>query len=127
MRTFPEWVGQSARFALVAPLVFAVDWGILALLAAGGIPPLAGRLLSLSGSVCVGFLLNRAFTFRAAGRPSFAEFGQYVGAALLGIVVNYGCFAVAHWLGIPDPAAIGIGMLAAAAVTFTRFRAIFGR
>ncbi|MFN7398365.1 MAG: hypothetical protein ACK5SX_04700 [Sandaracinobacter sp.] len=48
-------------------------------------------------------------------------------AAGLGIAVNYGVFALAHRAGAPDPTAIGAGMLAAAAVTFTRFRAIFGR
>jgi hypothetical protein len=30
-------------------------------------------------------------------------------------------------LGLPAPAAIGVGMLAAALVTFTRFRAIFAK
>lgn len=123
----PAWVGQSLRFGLVAPLVFAVDWSVLHLLGQAGVPALAGRIASLSASVGVGFLLNRGFTFRAEGRPSLAEFRLYVVAAGLGIAVNYGVFAAAHRGGLPDPAAIGAGMLAAAAVTFTRFRAIFGR
>jgi putative flippase GtrA len=127
MSQLPSWVGQSLRFALVAPVVFAVDWGVLHLLGLAGVPVLAGRIGSLATSVAVGFILNRAFTFRAEGQPTLAEFRRYVLAAALGIVVNYGTFAVAHRLGLPDPAAIGAGMLAAAAVTFTRFRAIFGR
>lgn len=125
MRPTPNWVGQALRFAMVAPLVFAVDWGVLHALQELGVPPLAGRLGSLAASVGVGFLANRAFTFRAEGRPSWAEFRHYVAAALLGIAVNYGVFALAHRLGLPDPAAILAGMLAAAAVTFTRFRALF--
>jgi putative flippase GtrA len=127
MTEFPSWVGQALRFAMVAPIVFGVDWAVLGLLGSAGVPALAGRLLSLSASVSVGFLLNRAFTFRAGGRPSLAEFRLYVVAAGLGIAVNYGVFAAAHRGGLPDPAAIGAGMLAAAAVTFTRFRVIFGR
>lgn len=123
----PQWIGQSLRFGLVAPIVFGVDWGVLQLLGLAGIAPLGGRLGSLAASVCVGFALNRSFTFRAAGRPDLAEFRRYVGAAGLGIAVNYGMFAAAHRAGLPDPAAIGVGMLAAAVVTFTRFRAIFGR
>ncbi len=123
----PAWVGQCLRFGLVAPIVFAVDWSVLHLHGLAGVPALAGRLASLSASVGAGFLLNRTFTFRARGRPSLAEFRRYGVAAGLGIAVNYGVFVVAHRAGLPDPAAIGAGMLAAAAVTFARFRAIFGR
>lgn len=112
---------------MVAPIVFAVDWSVLHLVGLAGVPALAGRIVSLAASVGVGFLLNRAFTFRAEGRPSISEFRRYVVAAALGIAVNYGVFAIAHRAGLPDPAAIGAGMLAAAAVTFTRFRLIFGR
>lgn len=121
------WIGQSLRFGLVAPLIFLVDFGVLSLLATGGVPPLIGRLGSLAASVGVGFLLNRAFTFRASGRASFGEFGRYVLAAALGIAVNYGVFALALRAGAPHAAAIAAGMLAASLVTFTRFRAIFAR
>lgn len=127
MQERPPWIGQALRFGLVAPVVFAVDWSVLYLVGLSGVPALAGRIASLSASVGAGFLLNRGFTFRADGRPSLAEFRRYVLAAGLGIAVNYGVFAAAHRAGLPDPAAIGAGMLAAAAVTFTRFRAIFGR
>ena len=127
MRNLPAWVGQSLRFGLVAPLVFLVDYGVLSLLGEAGVPALAGRLLSLSASVGVGFLLNRRFTFRAEGRPTGREFGRYVAAAGLGIAVNYGVFALTHRAGLPNAAAVAAGMLAAALVTFTRFRAIFRR
>lgn len=127
MQQRPQWIGQSLRFAAVAPIVFAVDWSVLHLVGLAGVPALAGRCASLGASVAVGFLLNRAFTFRAEGRPSLAEFRRYVLAAGLGIAVNYGVFAAAHRFGLADPVAIGAGMLAAAAVTFTRFRAIFAR
>jgi putative flippase GtrA len=127
MSARPAWIGQALRFGMVAPLVFAVDWSVLHLLVGLGIPPLAARVGSLAASVGVGFLLNRAFTFRAAGRPTGREFGRYLLAAGLGIATNYGVFAAAHRLGLPDPAAIAAGMLAAAAVTFTRFRAVFAR
>ena len=127
MSNLPAWVGQSLRFGLVAPLVFLVDYGVLSLLGKAGVPALAGRLLSLSASVGVGFLVNRRFTFRAQGRPTWGQFGRYVAAAGLGIAVNYGVFAIAHRAGLPDAAAVASGMLAAALVTFTRFRAVFRR
>ena len=120
MHQRPQWIGQSLRFAAVAPVVFAVDWSVLHLFGMAGVPALAGRVASLGASVGVGFLLNRAFTFRAEGRPSLAEFRRYVVAAALGIGVNYGVFAAGHAMGLPDPAAIAAGMLAAAAVTFAR-------
>lgn len=123
----PAWIGQSIRFGLVAPLVFAVDWSVLHGLERLGLPLSAGRIGSLAASVCVGFLANRFFTFRAAGRPGLGEFGHYVAAAALGIAVNYGLFLLALRLGAPVPAAIGAGMMAAALVTFARFRAIFAR
>ena len=120
-------MGQSIRFGVVAPLIFLVDFGVLSLLVRVGVPPLLGRLGSLGASVCVGFLVNRAFTFRAAGRPTGGEFARYVAAAALGIAVNYGLFALAYKAGLAHWAAILSGMLAAALVTFTRFRAIFSR
>ncbi len=126
-KPLPSWVGQSLRFGLVAPVIFLVDWAVLTLLSGWGIPPLAGRVMSLAASVSVGFLLNRFFTFRAEGRPTAGEFGRYLVAAALGMAVNYGVFALLHWMGLPNAAAIGGGMLPAALVTFTRFRAIFGR
>ncbi len=118
-------IGQALRFGLVAPVIFLVDWAILAGLSALGTSPYAGRLLSLAGSVCVGFFLNRWFTFRAAGRPTWAEVRAYALAAALGIVVNYPAFALAVRLGVTHAAAIAAGMLCAAAVTFFRFKALF--
>jgi len=122
-KAVPPWVGQSLRFGMVAPVVFLVDLAILSAL--DGLGPYAGRVLSLAGSVVVGFLLNRFFTFRATGRPSLDEVRRYAIAAALGIGVNYGVFSVAIALGLPGAAAIGCGMLAAALVTFIRFRAVF--
>lgn len=110
---------------MVAPVIFLVDWGILSLLVQGGIAPELGRIGSLMGSVGVGFLLNRFFTFRVAGKPTFAEARRYALAAGLGIAVNYGVFVVAARLGMPHAPAIAAGMLAAALVTFVRFRAAF--
>ncbi|WP_199554279.1 GtrA family protein [Sandaracinobacteroides hominis] len=121
----PQWIGQSLRFGMVAPLVFLVDWGVLTGLSRLGIPPLWGRVFSLSASVGAGFLLNRFFTFRAEGRPTLPELGRYLLAAGLGMAVNYGVFALLHRAGLADAVAIAGGMLAAALVTFTRFRAIF--
>ena len=120
-----SWIGQALRFGLVAPVIFAVDWGLLTGLGRIGISPYAGRIASLGASVAVGFLLNRTFTFRAAGRPTLAELRRYLLAAILGIAVNYAVFSAAVWFGVPNAASIACGMLAAAAVTFLRFRAIF--
>jgi putative flippase GtrA len=127
MADHAPWIGQALRFGLVAPIVFGVDWGVLHGLGLLGVDPHLGRLLSLPASVLVGFLLNRSFTFRAAGRPTAGEAARYLVAALLGMLVNYGGFVVGLRLGLPAPAAIGVGMLAAALVTFTRFRAIFAK
>lgn len=122
-KPLPAWVGQSIRFGLVAPVIFLVDLGILTMLS--GLGPYVGRMASLSGSVVVGFLLNRFFTFQVSGRPTLAEARRYAVAAGLGIAVNYGVFVVAVRLGVPNAAAIAAGMLAAALVTFVRFRAVF--
>jgi len=124
-RPLPAWVGQSLRFGMVAPAVFLTDWGLLSLLGEAGVNPYAGRVVSLAASVSVGFLLNRSFTFRVAGRPTGAQARGYAVAAALGIAVNYGVFVLAVREGLPHALAIGAGMLSAAAVTFLRFRAVF--
>jgi putative flippase GtrA len=126
-KSLPSWVGQSIRFAAVAPLVFLADYGLLAMLSGLGVNDYAGRLASLGGSVVAGFLLNRFFTFRASGRPTLAEARAYALAAMLGIGVNYAVFAAAIALSAPHALAILSGMLAAALVTFLRFRDLFAK
>ncbi len=127
-KPLPPWIGQSLRFGMVAPVIFLVDWAILSALASlFGLAPHFGRIVSLAGSVAVGFLLNRFFTFRATGRPTLAEARRYAVAAALGIAVNYTVFVAAIALGLPAVAAIAAGMLAAALVTFLRFRAAFSK
>jgi putative flippase GtrA len=121
----PAWVGELARFGLVALVIYGVDAGVLSVAMAGGLGPLPGRALSLACSVAVGYRLNRGFTFRAKGAASLAEFGRYLGTAGLGILANYGAFAAAVRAGIPPWAAVMVGMGVAAVVTFLRFRAIF--
>ncbi len=121
-----RWIGQALRFGLVAPVIFLVDWGLLSALSRLGAGPYAGRIGSLLASVGVGFLLNRFFTFRASGWPGLGELRGYALAAGLGIAINYGTFAALVAIGTPHAVAIASGMLAAAAVTFLRFRAVFG-
>ena len=124
-KPLPRWVGQSFRFGLVAPILFLVDWGVLSALTAAGMDAYGGRAGSLAASVAVGFFVNRRFTFRAEGRPTWGEARGYAMAAALGVGVNYGVFALAVRAGAPHAPAIAAGMLAAACFTFIRFRTLF--
>jgi putative flippase GtrA len=118
---------QLPRFVVAGAVGFGVDAATLYAALAVGANYYTGRLASFVAAVVVTWLINRRWTFRAAGaRPTASEFMRYLGAMALGGSVNYAVYAAivatvppAAWLPL---AAVAAGSLAGLGVNFAAAR-----
>lgn len=85
------------RFLIVGTVGFLVDGAILqALVSLGAWAPVPARFVSFSVAVMVTWLLNRTFTFGAAGSAKAAPVRsvlRYVMVSVAGAGINVGTFA----------------------------------
>jgi putative flippase GtrA len=117
------------RFAVIGGLGFVVDSAILAADTNWlGLDPFKGRLLSIFCAMICTWLGNRYVTFpeqRARGgiTPVFREWGKFVGANIIGALVNYGVYAaLLHFAASPfnnKYIALVLGVLAGLVFNFT--------
>lgn len=85
---------QFGAFAVVGGIGFAIDGGILALLANGlGFGPYQSRAASFSLAVLTTWCLNRCWTFSAAGVRESARW-RYVAVQFLGAGINLGIYSL---------------------------------
>lgn len=86
---------QFLRFGVVGTVGFLVDSTVLLSMMALGLGPYGGRVVSYLAAASTTFALNRAWTFRGAGReqPVTAQWGRFVLLNLVGFAVNYGTYA----------------------------------
>lgn len=78
------------QFLVVGASGVIVNMAILTLLMAFGLPAKAAIAGGIAGSVVTNFLLNRRFTFSyARNRNILTQFMGFVGASIIGMVVNY--------------------------------------
>jgi len=123
---------QLLRYGVVGGLGFAVDAGLLYVLASWGADPYASRLISFAVALTVTWALNRAWTFEVRGRAAAGK--SYLGYALvqlLGALTNFVVYAGVLSLIGPTPAkavlALAFGSAVGLAVNFTGARFVFTR
>ena len=92
--------GQAARlrryatFGMVGAVGFAIDSALLeGLIRLADWNALAARVPAIIVAGLATYLLNRRFTFRAAGRASLAEAGRYAAGLASASALNYAIFA----------------------------------
>lgn len=88
---------ESAGFLVVGSLGFAVDAGVVTLLATAGMGPWLGRLCSFAAAVSTTWWLNRRYTFRHRSQRHSSQrksFGYYIAACLVGGGLNLGTYAL---------------------------------
>lgn len=113
---------QAARFLVVGATTVAIDFAVYQLLHLAGLGLDPAKALSFVVATVAAYLLNRAFTFRAAGgRHVVARFVSLYATAL---VVNVGVNALVLWLltdasAWPGLTEIVVAFLAAQAVSST--------
>jgi putative flippase GtrA len=123
---------QVPAFLIVGAMAFCVDAGLTVLMANGlGVSPYVARPPAVVAATLTGFLLNRAFTFRARGGRWPSELLRYGLVAASGQAVNYvvyaACLFIAHALRIEATAGliafcVACGSGVAMALTFAGFR-----
>jgi putative flippase GtrA len=90
-----HWVG----FVTSGVLSFLIDGGVLKLLTVGfSMPVMPSRIVSIFTAMVFGWLAHRTFTFRVKERPSWVEFGRFLGVAWSTAVINYLLFAAVLWV-----------------------------
>ena len=97
--------GELLRFGVVGIAGFVVDAAVLTAGIALGTGPWLGRILSYLAAASTTFALNRAWTFRAAGRlagraGAARQWGLFLLVNLVGFACNYGTYA-ALLAGVP--------------------------
>lgn len=119
-------------FVVVGCVGFLVDAGVLTWLVSEGAGPYVGRVVSFAVAVAITFVLNRNFTFNAAGASQpVTQFANYVGAQLGGAALNLGLYVcllsqVPSWASQPW-IPLAFGSVAAMLLTYTLSRLIFRR
>jgi putative flippase GtrA len=123
---------QIPTFLVVGALAFFLDAGLTVLIAVGfGVSPYIARPPAVVVATVAGFLLNRAFTFRARGGSWRRDLVRYGLVAASGQAVNYAVYAAAlasaHAFGLDGTAAliafcVACGSGVAMALTFAGFR-----
>ena len=88
-------IEQFLRFGVVGTVGFLVDSAVLLSMMALGLGPYGGRVVSYLAAASTTFALNRAWTFRDAGRdrPVATQWGRFILLNLVGFAVNYGTYA----------------------------------
>ena len=125
-------MSRFLKFCIAGTIGFAVDAGLLQLLARGaGVDPYLARVGSFLAAATATWWINRRYTFDASRAPSGSEWTAYVGLMGLGAAVNYGIYAACitwwamareHlWLGV------AIGSIAGLGINFMTSRSLFGR
>lgn len=119
---------QVIGFLIAGSLGFAVDAGVVSLLVHGlGWNPYAARVVSFLCAVATTFVVNRHYSFSAAGRrPLKRQAAHYLVAMIGGFVVNYGLYAllVHHFAAVRDWPVLGVaaGSIAGMVVNFVSSR-----
>lgn len=87
--------GEFARFLIIGTIGFIVDASVLKLLVAFAHMDLySGRLVSYVTAASGNWMLNRHFTFKAAGSHSpVRQWLKYLGANGIGFAFNYSTYA----------------------------------
>ncbi|HEV7322476.1 MAG TPA: GtrA family protein [Ensifer sp.] len=91
-----------ARFAAVGALTTLLDMSLFNTLYYVGLPPLPSNLVSYSCGIAVSYMLNRAWTFRAA--HSHVQAVKFVVATVTGLLISTIIVATLALL-IPAPVA----------------------
>lgn len=87
-------LGELLRFGVVGTVGFVVDAAVLTLGLQAGLGPWLGRALSYLAGATTTFSLNRAWTFRQAGRGGVVrQWAVFLLVNLLGFACNYATYA----------------------------------
>ena len=92
-------LGRFARFLVVGAIGTLLDFGLLSLLKASGLPTLTANTLSFSAGVANNFTWNRMWTFADVKQAGWQkQLAQFLLVSLVGLSLNN---AIVLWLETP--------------------------
>ena len=94
---------RMARFGTVGAINTAIGYGVILLGLAAGWSDLAANAAGYAAGICIGFLLNRNWTFRAS--PGHGALARYVGVFAFCYGLNLAVMFSAKAFGAPAPLA----------------------
>ena len=116
---------KPLRFAAIGAFNTALDFGLLFLLKALGLPVVVANTLSTSIAFCVSFTLNKKYAFKTSGTNVKREFALFIIITLFGLwalqnlVITLLSPALAATLHTNDQVTLLLAKLAATAVSMT--------
>lgn len=89
MRALPDHFSEFFRFCCVGGIGFLVDYGLLELFVAEGASASVARVLSISITLQLMYLLHRRFTYRTQTQRGLRPWLRFLVTNLLGALINY--------------------------------------
>jgi putative flippase GtrA len=118
-------VNRLLRFGLTGLLTTAIAYAVMAGLTHLGVFYLVAATASWAASLCIGFAINRRFTFQIRGaEQSKRDFGFYALGAVLQLLLGWAGYAVLMGelrLGVTPAFAINLIFTASFSFLFMRF------
>ena len=87
MATKPSVESQKIRFILVGGINTAIDFGLLFLLKALGLPTVPANIISTTAAFCFSFFANKKYTFKSSNTNIAREITLFVAVTLFGLWV----------------------------------------
>lgn len=76
---------DKLRFAIIGGLNTAIDFVVLFVLVALGLPTIASNILSTSTALVFSFFANKTFTFKDGNKSTKKQFGVFLVITLFGL------------------------------------------
>jgi putative flippase GtrA len=112
---------QGWRFGVVGATGAVVDLGVLSTLVSRLMwNPIAARMISMSFSLTIVFLCNRAFTFKSRRSGTVvSQIKRFLLAYASGIILNFALYTSFLWLGLHYSLAGVLSIIVGAAWNYT--------
>lgn len=115
---------QKLRFVFVGGMNTTIDFGILFLLKAFGLPAIPANIISTSCAFCFSFFANKNYTFKSTGTNIKREILLFVAVTLFGLwvlqtIVIQLVHVVLASTGLPDNSILFIAKILATIVSLT--------
>ena len=108
----------AARFAVAGLLNTLIGFAAIVSALQLGFPDIAANLIGFAVGLTAGFLINRQWTFRAAGRARSAEVARYIAAFAVSWGLNIGVVLLGIRLGMAGSVWVQLCAMAVYSLTF---------
>ncbi len=87
MKKLPKELAEKIRFVIVGVINTAIDFGILFILVAMGLPTIASNFVSTSVAMVFSFFANKSFTFKDTSQKNVKHIALFLIITIFGLWV----------------------------------------